>query len=117
MPLGQSQAALKRTLPKRTFKAFIGHAPVVTIIKSSVYKNRIRACQGMGELRARRRTKADKRDPIEFRHVPLPRSVITQIAADLKIKHAYDKPITQKQWDKVLDEVIASIVVEAVIRK
>jgi hypothetical protein len=44
---------------------------------------------------------AQKRDPIEFRQVPLPRSVINKIARELKIEKAYDKPVTDKEWPQV----------------
>ena len=108
---------LKRTPPKRTFKTFPGHAPEVDIIKTSIFRNRIRARQGMEEVRTRRRTKEDKRDRMEFRQVPLPRSVIDKIAADLRIKHADDEPVTDKQWNKLIDGVIAHMVVQKVTRK
>jgi hypothetical protein len=102
---------------KRTPSKLTGHAPIVSIIKTSVFKNRLGSRERMGEMRARRRTKEFKRDPVEFRQVPLPRSVINQLAADLKIRRAADKPVTDKQWDKLIDDVIAHIVVEKVTRK
>jgi hypothetical protein len=91
--------------------------PGFEIIKTSIFKNRVVSRERMQEIRQRRRTKKDKRDPIEFRQIPLPGSVITKLESGLKIKRADDKPITDREWDKLVDEVIASIVVKSVLQK
>ncbi|MCK1669250.1 MULTISPECIES: hypothetical protein [unclassified Bradyrhizobium] len=91
--------------------------PEVKITPTCVVRRRLLTRKRVGELRARRRTRADRHDPVEFRHIPLPRSVIDQIAADLRIKRADDEPVTDKQWDKLINDVIATIVVKVVTRK
>ncbi|MBR1276109.1 hypothetical protein [Bradyrhizobium sp. AUGA SZCCT0283] len=91
--------------------------PKVETIKTIIFKNRLGSRDRMGELRARRRAKKDKRDPVEFRQVPLPRSVISKLEAKLNIDKAHDAPVTDKQWRKLIDDVIASIVVEKVTGK
>jgi hypothetical protein len=79
-----------------------------------VVRHRITSKIGMRKLRERRRTKEDKRDPVAFFQVPLPQSVVDQLAAELKIKN--NIPISDRDWRALIGDVVASVVKSAVTK-
>src|SRR6267143_2000820 len=98
---GEAQSMmLKRTPPKRTFKAFIGHAPIVTIINTILLLKRALTRVRVQEFRERERIGKRKRDPI--RYYPLRDSFVDKLAADLKIKQSDDKAINDHEWRKLI---------------
>ncbi len=71
----------------------------------------------LGMRRLRQRAKDHKRDPLRYYPTPLLDSVAHHLAADLEIKPADDKPITNQQWRTLIGGVLAAVALKMVRKK
>lgn len=82
---------------------------------SRTVRRRLQARDRMRQLRER--AKKNRRDPLSYFYVPLPGSVIHQLAADLKVEAGDDEPIDDRTWRRLVGLVIAKVVKSAVNKK
>jgi hypothetical protein len=106
---------LKRT-PRRTFKTFTGHAPIVTIINTKLLHKRLLGCERSRRARALAKM-TPRHDPVSYYPVPLPRSAVDRLAAKLRIEDGDDKPITDQEWRKLIGLIAAEAIKLAIKNK